>query len=62
MKAVDLINLHNWQRVKTIVNALNMEKDYSCELSPYAAVLLTNLTKLTNDALEHTRGDEYDSE
>jgi hypothetical protein len=60
MKAVDLTNLHNWQRVKTLVNALHMEKDYGCELSPYAKVLLTNLTKLTTEALEYAKGNEYD--
>jgi hypothetical protein len=56
MKAVNLTNLHNWQRVKTIVNALNMEKNYGCELSPYAKVLLANLTKLTAEALQHAKG------
>jgi hypothetical protein len=60
MKVVDQTNLRNWQRVKTMVNALNMEKNYGCELSPYAKILLTNLTKLTTEALEHAKGNEYD--
>jgi hypothetical protein len=62
MKVVDLTNLYNWQRVKTLVNALRMEKDYGCELSPYAKVLLANLTKLTTEALAYAKGNEYDSE
>jgi hypothetical protein len=60
MKVVDQTNLYNWQRVKTLVNALHMEKDYGCELSPYAKILLANLTKLTTEAVEHAKGCEYD--
>lgn len=42
-------NLFNWQRVKSLVNALQMEKSYGCELSPYAVVLLNNLSTLVNE-------------
>lgn len=42
-------NLFQWQRVKTLVNALQMEKSYGCGLSPYAVVLLNNLSTLVNE-------------
>jgi hypothetical protein len=39
-----------------------MEKNFGCELSPYAVVLLTSLTKLTTEALEQAKGNEYEKE
>jgi hypothetical protein len=56
METVDTTNLRNWQQVKVLVNALNMEKEYGCKLSPYTNVLLVNLTKLTNEALQYVKG------
>lgn len=49
-------NLSQWQRVKTLVNALQMEKSYGCELSPYAVVLLNNLSTLVNEQVLKQKG------
>ena len=49
-------NQQNWKRAKTLVNALKMEQDYGCELSPYAKVLLDNLDKLVKEQIENNAG------
>ena len=43
------VNLFNWQRVKSLVNALQMEENHRCELSPYNIVLLNKLSTLVNE-------------
>ena len=45
-----------WKRAKVLTNALQMEKDYGCELSPYAKVLLNNLHKLILEQIDLNAG------
>ena len=45
------VNLFNWQRVKSLVNALQMEENHRCELSPYSVVLFNNLSTLVNQQM-----------
>ena len=61
METIDTTNIRHWQRVKALVNALNMEKEYGCELSPYASVILTNLTKLTSEALAYAKAASHEN-
>jgi hypothetical protein len=61
MKVVDTTNLNNWFRTLALVNALKTEQDCGCELSPYAKMLLEKLSGLTTEALEHAKGQQYDS-
>ena len=45
-----------WKRAKALTNALQMEKDYGCELSPYAKVLLNNLHNLILEQINLNAG------
>lgn len=49
-------NQSAWKRAKSLTNALQLEKEWGCELSPYAKVLLNNIQKLILEQIDLNAG------